>query len=155
MIQDIAPHVYQNAFSAAPAQAGDLVLVFSQAGLLARVEDGAVVLPTAAQLPETSALVRLFAVDGRGYYLWEGEPPQAAGGFTYHPTRGLRDLRADETLFALGAGESLWRWYRANRFCGRCGAVMVHGQTERSQIYPVCGQVVYPKIGRASCRERV
>ena len=146
MIQDIAPHVYQNAFSAAPAQAGDLVLVFSQAGLLARVEDGAVVLPTAAQLPETSALVRLFAVDGRGYYLWEGEPPQAFGGFTYHPTRGLRDLRADETLFALGAGESLWRWYRANRFCGRCGAVMVHGRTERSQICPVCGQVVYPKI---------
>ena len=62
-----------------------------------------------------------------------------------HPG-GSGIFRADETLFALGAGESLWRWYRANRFCGRCGAVMVHGQTERSQICPVCGQVVYPKI---------
>lgn len=146
MIQDIAPHIYHNAFSAAPPQAGDLTLVFSPAGLLCRVQDGAVVLPALTQLPEPPALVRLFSVDDRGYFLWEGDPPAAPDGFDYRPTRGLRDLRADETLFALGAGESLWRWYRSNRFCGRCGAAMVHGGRERSQVCPQCGQTVYPKI---------
>lgn len=146
MIQDIAPHIYRNAFSAAPPEAGDLALVFSAAGLLCRVEDGAVILPALSQLPEPPALVRLFSVDDRGYFLWEGDAPEAPDGLDYLPTRGLRDLRADETLFALGAGESLWRWYRSNRFCGRCGAAMVHGSRERSQICPQCGQTVYPKI---------
>ena len=85
-------------------------------------------------------------MDGRGYLLWEGQPPAAPAGYDYRPTRPLRDLRPDETLFALGAGESLWRWYEANRFCGHCGAPMAHGTSERSQVCPRCGQTVYPKI---------
>ena len=46
----------------------------------------------------------------------------------------------------MAAGESLWRWYGANRFCGRCGTQMRHGDTERSRVCPACGNTVYPKI---------
>lgn len=147
MVQDIAPHIYHNEFSAKPAENTDFILVFTDQGLLCRVEDGGLVLPTLGQLgPGFAASWRLFSIDDRGYYLWEGGKPEPAAGWEYRPTRPLRDCRADETLFAMAAAESLWRWYTSNRFCGRCGRPMVHGTKERSQVCPNCGSTVYPKI---------
>ena len=147
MFQDIAPHVYHNEFSAKPAEEHDFILIFSPQGLLCRVEDNAIVLPTLGQLgPEYVSSQRLFSVDTRGFYLWEGAAPEAPAGWEYHPTRPLRDCRADEALFAEAAAESLWRWYTHNRYCGQCGEKMVHGTVERSQVCPACGNTVYPKI---------
>ncbi len=147
MVQDIAPHVYHNEFSAQPAASNDLVLIFTAQGLLCRVEEDAIVLPTLGQLGTGfSAVWRLFSIDDRGYYLWEGGEAAAPAGWAYRPTRSLRDCRPDETLFAMAAAESLWRWYTHNRFCGRCGQPMVHGTRERSQVCPGCGNTVYPKI---------
>lgn len=147
MIQDIAPHVYHNEFSARPAGADDYILIFSPQGLLCRVEDRVIRLPTLAQLgPAFAASQRLFSIDERGYYLWEGDSVEAPSGWAYYPTRPLRDCQADETLFAAAAAESLWRWYTHNRFCGQCGQKMAHGSRERSQVCPACGNTVYPKI---------
>ena len=146
MIQDIAPHIYENQFSTAAPTSEDFCLVFGQDGLLCRVEQDHLVLPRLEALPPHSALTRLFSVDHRGFFLWEGDIPTPPAGFSYRPTKPLRDLCPDETLFALGAGESLWRWYQANRFCGHCGGKMTKGTTERSLVCPACGQVVYPKI---------
>lgn len=145
MIQDIAPHIYHNQFSTAAPQRQDAVLAFSNDGVLCRTAEGRLVLPAVEQLPP-GRLWRLFSVDQRGFYLWEGSPPAAPESFSYRPTGKLRELTPDEQLFALGAGESLWRWYSANRFCGRCGGEMRHGATERSQVCPRCGLTVYPKI---------
>ena len=147
MIQDISPHIYHNEFSKKPAEAGDHILVFSPKGLLCRVEDHAVVLPTLAELGEDyNASQHLFSIDETAYYLYEGEAPESVGGWAYENTRPLRECRPDEHLFAAAAAESLWRWYSGNRFCGRCGGRMTHGTTERSQVCPDCGNTVYPKI---------
>lgn len=146
MFQDIAPHVYHNEFSAKPAAPSDRLLVFSPEGLLCKVASQRLILPTVAQtgLPAEGCL-HLFSIDETHYYLWEGEAA-AADGWTVQPTRSLRSCVPDERLFAMAAGESLWRWYRANRFCGCCGSAMGHGATERSQVCPQCGHTVYPKI---------
>lgn len=147
MFQDIAPHVYHNEFSLKPAADGDWIFVFSEKGLLCRVEDNAIVLPTLGQLgPAFASSQRLFSIDDRGCYLWEGAVPEAPMGWDYHPTRPLRDCRADEKLFAAAAAGSLRRWYTHNRFCGQCGTLLVHGTKERSQVCPACGNTVYPKI---------
>ena len=147
MFQDITPHVYHNEFSLAPAETDDFIFIFSGKGLLCRVEDDAIILPTLGQLgPAFASGQRLFSIDSRGYYLWEGAAPEAPEGWTYRPTRPLRDCRADEALFAAAAAESLWRWYSHNRFCGQCGKKMAHGTKERSQVCPACGNTVYPKI---------
>ena len=147
MFQDIFPHVYHNEFSKKPADADDHILIFSDRGLLCRVEDNALILPVLADLGADYADGKhLFTIDETGYYLHEGPAPESVPGWDYRNTRPLRDCRADLSLFAVAAGESLWRWYRANRFCGRCGGTMAHGQTERSQVCPACGHTVYPKI---------
>ena len=147
MFQDIFPHVYHNEFSKKAADGGDHILIFSRKGVLCRLEDNALLLPTLAELgPAYTDAKHLFTIDETGYYLYEGTAPETVDGWDYAPTRGLRDCRADEHLFAMAAGESLWRWYSANRFCGRCGGKMDHGTTERSQVCPDCGNTVYPKI---------
>lgn len=145
MFQDIDPHVYHNEFSTAPARDSDFLLVFGPEGVLCRVEDNELLLPTLAQLGLREGQ-RLFAIDDRAYFLWEGEPVSASAPWAYRKTRGLRDCTANSALFAMAAGESLWRWYAANRFCGSCGAAMAHGTTERSRVCPACGHTVYPKI---------
>ena len=147
MIQDITPHIYHNEFSREPARSGDHVLVFSDRGLLCRVVENALLLPTLGDLgPEYAGAQHLFTIDDTGYYLHEGPAPETAAGWDWISTRSLRGYRADAQLFAAAAGESLWRWYRSNRFCGRCGSRMGHGTTERSQVCPDCGNTVYPKI---------
>lgn len=145
MFQDIAPHIYHNEFSKKPAEPHDCLFVFSKDGLLCRVEEKRVILPTFAELGMEHGQ-HLFSIDEVSYYLYEGENCQPVSGWQYESTRKLRDCEADEHLFAMGAAESLWRWYSANRFCGRCGSRMEHGTTERSQVCPNCGNTVYPKI---------
>jgi len=147
MIQDIAPHIYHNEFSADKPAAEDYVLIFGKKGLLCRVTDGVICLPTVAQLgaPYGESLL-LFSIDNHSYCLWEQPAPEEIPGWQWQDTRGLRNLHADETLFACAAAESLYRWYDGNRFCGRCGGSMVHGTKERSQVCSVCGNTVYPKI---------
>lgn len=144
MIQDISPHIYHNEFSKKPPSPADHILIYRENALLCRVEQEAVVLPSVAELGSLPCQY-LFSIDDTGYYLCEGTPPDAAG-WNWENTRSLRRCRPDEHLFALAAGESLWRWYQNNRFCGRCGQPMTHGDTERSQVCTACGNTVYPKI---------
>ncbi len=147
MFQDIAPHIYHNEFSKKLPEPQDCIFVFSKEGLLCRVEENRVVLPTLEELgTDFTSSQHLFSIDEIAYYLHEGEALKAEEGWQYVNTRKLRDCEADEHLFALGAAESLWRWYTANRFCGSCGGKMEHGAKERSQVCSNCGNTVYPKI---------
>ena len=147
MFQDIFPHVYHNEFSKQAQRAADHILAFSGRGLLCRVEDGALLLPTQADLDrDCSKAQYLFTIDETAYFLHEGPEPQLPAPWDWAQTRGLRSCRPDEHLFAMAAGESLWRWYGSNRFCGCCGAGMLPGETERSLVCSACGHTVYPKI---------
>ena len=143
MLQDIAPHVYDNAYRPRPAVANDHLLIFKDHALLcAKNEDGTVSLPHCGDRQGQY----LFSIDGAGYYLWEGDVPEAELPFDYISTRTLRDATPDHTLFACAAAESLDRWYRQNRFCGACGGEMGRGTEERSLVCKKCGQTLYPKI---------
>lgn len=147
MFQDIAPHIYHNEFSKKTADPHDHLFVFSKDGLLCRVEENRIILPDLAQMEQSARdCLHLFSIDDTAYYLHEGEALQAPDGWGYESTRILRDCQPDEHLFAMGAAESLYRWYSTNRYCGRCGKEMTHGTTERSQVCPHCGHTVYPKI---------
>ena len=145
MFQDIFPHVYHNEFSKKSPVEDDHILIFSKGCVLCRVEDNRLQLPTIGDLGADRPQY-LFTIDETAYYLQEGEAPETAEGWEYRQTRTLRDCCPDEHLFAMAAAESLWRWYDGNRFCGRCGGKMAHGEKERSQVCPDCGNTVYPKI---------
>ncbi len=147
MFQDIAPHIYHNEFATKMPAAEDHLFLFSGDKLLCRMEHNRLILPTFAQLGDGfQDRLHLFSIDDTAYYLHEGDAPEAVEGWQYESTRILRDCEPDEHLFAMGAAESLYRWYTGNRYCGRCGSPMHHGTTERSQVCSQCGNTVYPKI---------
>lgn len=148
MIQDIAPHIYHNEMSWQSPMPTDAVLAFAaDQTLLLRESAGVLTLPSVAELGTGSGQLQyLFSIDQQAYYLWEGEHRPTPEGFAPFATNRLRSCHRDETLFACAAGQSLWRWYNANRFCGHCGSRMEKSQIERAMRCSECGQVVYPKI---------
>lgn len=147
MIQDIFPHVYHNEMKWKQPDADDLILCYGEKRVLyCREEGDTIVLPRVAELPALrEELQYLFSIDDRAYYLAEqdtapGEAWQAL------PTGRLRSFPRRARIFAAAAGESLYRWYSSQRFCGHCGGRMEKSKTERAMVCPACGNTVYPKI---------
>ncbi len=144
MLQDIAPHIYHNEFSPAPPEDGDFVLCYGENGLWMDVSDG-IRLPTVAGAG-ADGLQYLFAIDGKAFYRAEGLRPE---GFAPVDSRTWRGFGPPELRFACAVGESLDRWYKSNRFCGRCGAAMEESGRERALVCPNCAATVYPRINPA------
>ena len=104
-------------------------------------------LPRRADFPDI-AVHFAFRLDDRSVFLAR-EPVEAPEGWRYVPSVTYRDAEPRETAFACATGESLQRWYAANRFCGRCGALMTENPAERAMTCPVCHKNVYPRINPA------
>ena len=142
MLQDIAPHTYHVEFTPAEPQPADLLLIYGPQGVLSAAD--ALRLPVRADFPHI-AVHFAFRLDDRAVFLAR-EPVEAPEGWRYVPSVTYRDAEPRETAFACATGESLQRWYAANRFCGRCGAKMEKSATERAMVCPQCKNTVYPKI---------
>lgn len=142
MLQDISPHIYHNPMSFLPPSAGDLVLAYTEGGVLARREAELLQLPTVSQCPNVSGWTYAFSIDDVRYYLPQ-EVPQVP---TFSPVSNYRANGPRETAFACAVGESLSRWYAGNRFCGACGTPLAHSTLERAMVCPACGRTIYPKI---------
>ena len=125
-----------------PPSAGDLVLAYTEGGVLARREAELLQLPTVSQCPNVSGWTYAFSIDDVRYYLPQ-EVPQVP---TFSPVSNYRANGPRETAFACAVGESLSRWYAGNRFCGACGTPLAHSTLERAMVCPACGRTIYPKI---------
>ena len=145
MLQDIAPHTYHVEFTPAEPQPADLLLIYGPQGVLSAAD--ALRLPVRADFPDI-AVHFAFRLDDRAVFLAR-EPVEAPEGWRYVPSVTYRDAEPRETAFACATGESLQRWYAANRFCGRCGALMTENPAERAMTCPVCHKNVYPRINPA------
>lgn len=149
MLQDIMPHVYHNEMRFRQPEPGDFVLHYREKGLLyLRETPDGIELPTLKRTGADEAqLTYLFSIDDHAYDLLEGGGPLAeTDGWHYAPAAQLRALEPGEAMFAAAVGESLYRWYRHQRFCGACGARMEKSGTERAMVCSACGNTVYPKI---------
>ena len=146
MLQDIFPHIYHNEMLWREAKADDVVLSFCDGKLLAQISEQQIRLPQVGDAASRVKMQYLFSIDETAYYLAE-EALEETGNWHYAPTHPLRSsCEPDAQLFAAAAGESLYRWYAGNRFCGKCGAKMEKSQTERAMVCSECGNTVYPKI---------
>ena len=145
MLQDIAPHTYHVEFTPAEPQPADLLLIYGPQGVLSAAD--ALRLPRRADFPDI-AVHFAFRLDDRSVFLAR-EPVEAPEGWRYVPSVTYRGAEPRETAFACAVGESLQRWYAANRFCGRCGALMTENPAERAMTCPVCHKNVYPRINPA------
>ena len=145
MLQDIFPSVYHNEMSFAPPSPEDLALVCREDGILLAQRADGLCLPTVGQCSGGNPWRYAFSIDQTRYYL-AGSPASAPG---FAPCRDSRQNGPAPTVFACAVGQSLARWYRANRYCGGCGKPMGHSGRERALVCPACGQTVYPKLAPA------
>lgn len=147
MVQNILPHIYHNEFALRNAEPEDTLFVFREDSILLRVEENQLILPTAADLHVAPEECRsLFSVDDQWYSMWKDHTMEPPEGYDYYSVRQYREFRPMEKLFPCAIAGSLNRWYRDNRYCGRCGGVLEDSKTERALVCPHCGCVRYPKI---------
>ena len=152
MIQDILPSRLDNQFKSAVPGEKDHILIFDEEGhVLVKIKDGKGSFANAEYAREP---VYLFSIDDEQYFLdrptgrevWSMDVPE---GYSFMSLREMRSACFGKELFAAYTAWHLWRWYRDNVFCGRCGKPLVHHGKERAMECPTCGNVIYPRINPA------
>ena len=166
MIQDIAPHTYDNTFRIQKPEGKDFMFCIGKNRIFLRSGSGKGVL----EIPRTEEIlpylpdageraVYLFSIDGDPYFLLEAEEedhgrlPAEDGEKASEPGtyawRSAQDIRAMEPMyqaFAAITALQLFRWRQSRRFCGRCGSLMKRDEKERMLRCGECGNMEYPKI---------
>lgn len=146
MLQEIAPHLFDNQYRPRPPQAGDCLVYCDPQGIWVESIEPLAFIPYAQ--PDTGATF-LFSIDGRGYYLPQDLPVPIQVEATRISLADLRRAQPRLQAFAAITAYHLYTWYAARRYCGACGGVMQHDAQERMMRCPVCGQQEYPRISPA------
>ncbi len=168
MIQDIAPHRYDNAYRPAPPAPDSFILWYEGQKALIQtagadpsgingLQENTFTFPRFRDLePANEGLydhcTYLFSIDGQSFYLPELPAltlPAPASRFSMEPVAWFRSAQPRHLAFAGITGHQLFLWYQGHRFCGRCQTALVKDEAERMMRCPACGQMEYPKISPA------
>ena len=152
MIQDIAPHHYDNAYHPTQPKAGDRVFFYHEGSTLLSAATGEPFTweeVTALTAGETLETTYFFRIDETAFH-WSREVPQSVLEAAL-PVKdsNFRTMQPGWLAFAGITASQLHQWYGNYRFCGRCGKPMEPDQVERAMRCPVCGNLVYPTISPA------
>ncbi|MBM6775080.1 NAD(+) diphosphatase [Olsenella profusa] len=160
MIHELdATYALDNHFEPHEARPEDYLLHFSDGACLARVTHVGAADADAGDSGEVFDLPRardyrrrprrvtyLFSLGAARFFLALDDRVAAPAGFAYESVNWLRRAEPQHLLFAAATASQLNRWYRANRFCGRCGHATELAPSSREIVCPSCAQIVYPKI---------
>ena len=150
MIQDIAPHIFSNAYAPKRPEATSYALYFNGHTVLAGKDSSTLRFPRFSELNgiEESVYekaIYLFAIDNDCFYLVHQVPEE-------QPEFELKDIGLFRTsgprhlAFAGITGYSLYKWYDNHQFCSHCGAKLAHHEKERMLHCQTCNNTEYPKI---------
>ena len=160
MLQDMAYGRLENEFRKIEPQSGDRVLcVRDNQILIRRDRRDFLEMPTVSQVMAWSEdwenwyegkLQYAFRLGEENWFLWMGRAgacPERS--FAYESARALRQLTSKTVCYGAMTAWHLYNWYRASRFCGRCGEKTVHDEKERMMLCPGCGNMIFPRISPA------
>ena len=160
MIQDIYPSKIDNSFKNIKPEDEDFILIFNEEDkIYAGDDERKMRFLTYADLKTDKtegpfSVVYLFSVDDKRYFLLnsyiQNRVRDSAG--EYYTIREIRDRFSGEddvNIFVAFTAFHLWKWYRDNKFCGKCGTVLLNSETERALTCPDCQNVIYPRINPA------
>ena len=142
MIQDIAPHRYDNAYHPTQPKDGDRVFFYQDGSTLLSRESG---LPftweEANARADLSALpcTYFFSIDDIAFH-WCHVVPSAILDAAVPAKNGqFRDMQPGWLAFACITASQLYDWYHNHQFCGRCGTPAQQDAVERAMRCPACG----------------
>ena len=88
--------------------------------------------------------MRFFLLNER--YLKDISEEMLPEGYILTPAVMFRVSEPRYLAYAAATGHHLYNWYKANRFCGRCGHPMIRDKKERAVVCPACNFKAYPRI---------
>lgn len=151
MIQDIAPHHYDNAYRPMPPEKHSFVLYYEGRQCLMRCTENQIQFPTFRELEEVcpgiyEEYTYLFSVDGERYYLVPRMDLEQLQKYHLENVDVFRQADPQYRAFVGVTGYQLHRWYQTHRYCGRCGTPTRQDTKERMLYCEKCGNMEYPKI---------
>ncbi len=151
MIQDIAPHHYDNVYHPEPPSHDSFALYYENRAALIIQHDGQFSFPRFRDLEQENPQIYesyryLFSIDGERFYLLENITIPDNSRFTMDSIMNFRGAKPRYLAFAGITGYQLSGWYFSRRFCGHCGAPMLQDTKERMLYCSACHQIEYPKI---------
>lgn len=146
MIQDIAPHIYDNNYTLCAPKKTDFLLVYDGRNVFVKEKEEMVFIPAFAQISAETECTYLFSIDGNAYFLADKKISEEIDGFEWKDIQIYRNAIPQYIGFAIITGWQLYRWYDTRKFCGRCGKPMEKDSKERMMKCPSCGLMEFPKI---------
>jgi NAD+ diphosphatase len=153
MIQDIAPHIFNNHFvyvtEVAPE---DYLLYFRENKLMLKKDDDEPDIPQKKDLPDLPSpgeIIYLFSLNDRNCFLLKEFPNPDPDKFVFEEINFFRTLKKKEVAWISVVGNQLMNWYSLNQYCGRCGHKTTLTTHERAITCNNCHTTVYPKISPA------
>ncbi|MBC5690191.1 NAD(+) diphosphatase [Mediterraneibacter sp. NSJ-55] len=151
MIQDIAPHSYDNQYRPVPPKRDSIALYYEGHTVLLRKTREGIEFPRFQDLERLNEdiyqdYIYLFTIDKEQYYLVKEISRERLSDFTLENTEIFRTGEPQYRAFAGITGFQLFNWYRAHRYCGRCGHLMKMDKKERMVYCEECRNMEFPKI---------
>lgn len=151
MIQDIAPHQYDNGYNPVPPDRDSIALYYEEHTALIKNTAEGIEFPGFADLERLNEEIYeeytyLFSIDEERYYLVEEINRERLSAFTMENTEIFRRADPQYRAFAGITGYQLYSWYKNHRYCGHCGSSMKKDKKERMLYCEECHNMAYPKI---------
>lgn len=155
MIQDIAPHKYNNEYRPVPPAKESIALYYEPHTALMKRTSTGIEFPRFKDLERLNEEIYedytyLFQIDEDCYYLVTEINREVQSEFTMENTEIFRTAEPQYLAFAGITGYQLNNWYQSRKFCGRCGSMMHKDSKERMMYCEKCHNMEYPKISPAT-----
>jgi len=153
MINEIAPHHFNNRFQPRQSMGDNAVVLYYQGNnMLWKILGEGYDLPRKGdltQILDEKKVIFLFTLDDTACFLYTGDLDIERSGFQFKDISFFRTQVRQELAWISLAGYHLKTWYEQNRFCGKCGSQNIHKPDERALVCSSCNHIVYPKISPA------
>jgi NAD+ diphosphatase len=153
MINEIAPHIFNNEISKRDIRNEDILLYFKGGQVLLKGKGEKLEFPKASDIKELKYVNKkteyLFSIDEIGFFLLREEKIEENENLNFYDTQIFRTFMPEWMAFAGITGNQIYRWLENNKYCGRCGSEMTKSENERAMVCGECGKIVYPTISPA------
>ena len=151
MIQDIAPHQFDNAFYPIAPDRDSIALCYESQACLVKKSGEEFVFPKFGDLENENEEIYknytfLFRIDEERYYLVTNVSYGHLKDYNMENISYFRIAEPQYRAFAGITGHQLYCWYNSHRYCGACGLPMKPDSKERMMYCEKCHSMEYPKI---------
>lgn len=163
MIQDIAPHNFNIAYTQKNPLPDSAILFFHEGKILVGQDGDEISFPTYSKVQDMCHNpTYLFQLDERTFFYIKYEAENADKfaetitreegtqvTYTWQNRTFFRTAAPKEYALAAITAMHLDGWYQKNKYCGACGQPLVHDTKERMLRCEHCNNLVYPRINPA------